>query len=185
LGSLLWAEYCVDSKPKFVFHSGGKSFRLRIIERGKGYLWSICLGREGGLWLLTMMEEVVGLDNNVGFVRKVRDSYSAVLCQKSCNSHGAYLVIEEFSGGAQMGVILLPEGRVLWGWCCFDKVLRLLLKPYITVTQFPPEVALSAPAQCVVPVDRSYAKAVVSSNFHVNSMRGEDKLVSSFSSIFT
>jgi hypothetical protein len=100
--------FCVESKSfEFVFDLGGKSFRLRIIDRGKGYLRSIILGREGALWLLSMMEEVFGLNNNVGFVRKVRDSYSVVLCQKSRNSHGAYLVIKELSGGGRRGVILL------------------------------------------------------------------------------
>jgi hypothetical protein len=54
------------------------------------------------------------------------------------------------------------------------------LKPYITVTQVPPEDALSAPTQCVFLVDRSYAKAVVSSKFQVNSVSGEDKHGSSF-----
>jgi len=144
---ILGRIFCVESKSfEFVFNSGGKSFKLRIIDCGKRYLWLICLGREGALWLLMMMEEVVGLDNSVGFVRKVRDSYSAVLCQKSRNSHGAYMVIEEFSGGGRTRVILLPEVRDLWGCCGFGRVLRLLLKPYITVTQFPSEVALSPPA---------------------------------------
>jgi hypothetical protein len=76
----------------------GKSLCIHSIERGKGFLRSVHLGR-GVFWLLLTVDEVAWLDNSVGFIKKFKDSQSALLCQRSCNSYGAYLAIEEFSSG--------------------------------------------------------------------------------------
>jgi hypothetical protein len=56
--------------------------------------------------------------------------------------HGAYLAIEEFSGGKRRGVILLPEGKEKWVWCGFGKVQCFLLKPFFAMKQTPPKLVL-------------------------------------------
>lgn len=88
----------VKSKSfEFIFDTGQITL-YTYYRAGKGFLRSVRLGR-GDFWLLLTVDEVARLDNSVGFIKKFRDSQSALLCQRSCNSYGAYLAIEEFSGG--------------------------------------------------------------------------------------
>lgn len=138
-------RFFVESKSfEFIIDSGGNSLYVRIIERGKGYICSICLG--GGIfWLLSRVDEVAWLENSVGFVRKVRDSQSALLCQRCYNSHRNYLAIEEFSGSGWRGVILLPEGKKKWGWCGFVKVMHFLLSPFTSVNCAPSTIVPPSP----------------------------------------
>lgn len=63
------------------------------------------------------------------------------------NSHGSYLVFEEFSGSGQRGFIILPEGKNKWGWSSFVEVLQFLLSPFSSVKLTPPEaVAVNLPS---------------------------------------
>jgi hypothetical protein len=45
-----------------------------MVERGKGYIRSISLGRDGVFWLLLTVDDVAKIGNNVGFIHKLRDS---------------------------------------------------------------------------------------------------------------
>jgi hypothetical protein len=128
---------------------------------------------------------VAHLNKCEGFYRKIRVSQSVFLCQRSYNAHGAYLAIEEFSGGGRQGVILLPEGRKKWGWCGFGEVLRSLPKPFITMKQVPPAVAPPSSDQRGVFVGRSFVQAALISNTPANSdvIGGAPGLCASSSSV--
>lgn len=61
--------FFVESKSfEFVLEQGGNSFKLCIVERGKGYLQSIFLGRDGALWLLSTIDSVARLENSACFM---------------------------------------------------------------------------------------------------------------------
>lgn len=76
-----WGHFFpVELKPlEFILEPGGGSFSLRIVERGKGYLRSIFLGRDGAFWLLSTVNALARLENSVGFIRTFRDSQCALL----------------------------------------------------------------------------------------------------------
>jgi hypothetical protein len=67
--------FFVESKFfEFIIEPEGNSFRLQMVERGKGYIWSISLGRDGVFWLFLMVDDLAKIGNNVGFIHKIRDS---------------------------------------------------------------------------------------------------------------
>lgn len=68
------------------------------MERGKGYLRSIFLEKEGVAWFLSTLGEAMKEEENVKFIRKFRDSHKAFLGLRSSNTHGSYLAFEEYSG---------------------------------------------------------------------------------------
>lgn len=72
--------FFVELKPfEFILKPGGSSFRLHIVECGKGYLRSIFLGRDGAFWLLLTVDTMAWLENSVGFIRKFKDAWCALL----------------------------------------------------------------------------------------------------------
>lgn len=103
--------FFIEAKTfEFIIEPWGNAIWLRIVEQGKGYLRSIVLEKGGVAWLLSMLGEVVE-EENVKFIRKFRDSSKAFLGMRSNNSHGSYLVFEEFNGGGRTGFIIIPEGK--------------------------------------------------------------------------
>lgn len=52
---------------EFIIKRGGNSFKLRIVEQGKGYIQSIVLGKDGAFWLSTL-DEVARVEICGGFV---------------------------------------------------------------------------------------------------------------------
>lgn len=101
-----------------------------MVERGKGYIRSISLGRDGVFWLLLTVDDVAKIGNNVGFIRKLRDSQCILFGQRCSNHHGCYMAIEQFSGSRRRGFILIPEGKKIWEWCGLVEVMRYVLAPY-------------------------------------------------------
>lgn len=99
---------------------GGNSFGLRIVERGKGYLQSILLGRDRAFWLLSTVDVVARLENCASFMRKLKDDAQIVfLGQCCCNTHGRYMAIEEFNGGGWRVLFLYQrEEKMGLVWVC-------------------------------------------------------------------
>ncbi len=102
----------VESKPfKFFLEQGGNSFVLCIVELGKVYLWSIFLGRDGVFWLLSTVGAVARLENNVGFMQKLRVGHNAVLGQCCCNT--CIWPLKSSTVGDLLGWVGLVLGLVL------------------------------------------------------------------------
>lgn len=77
------------------------------------------------------------LENNAGFMRKLRDSQNAVLGQRCSNPHGRYMTIEEFIGGGQRGFILFPRRQEEMGLVWAHGDVAVFAAPFTSMKQEP------------------------------------------------
>jgi hypothetical protein len=69
-------RFFIEAKSfEFIIESWGDSLRLRIVERGKGYLHSMFLEKEGASWLLSTINETARDEDNPKLFRKFIDSF--------------------------------------------------------------------------------------------------------------
>jgi hypothetical protein len=114
------------------------------VERGKGYLRSIFLGREEHFGYFQQLMMWLGWNSVGGFVfRYPQIAFSGQWCS---NSYGNYMTIEEFKGGGRRGFILIPECKEKWGWVQGSVaifVVSILVKPApLSVASPLPEISM-------------------------------------------
>jgi hypothetical protein len=82
------------------FHVESKSFDfikeagtngICIIERGKNYMSSITLGKEGATWVQSLMVEATNTSSNKQLLKTFREANKVFVCQKQRNEWFIYL----------------------------------------------------------------------------------------------
>jgi hypothetical protein len=98
-----------------------------IIERGKIFLSSITLGKEGVIWFQSLMVEAGTSSPDKQILKNFREANKVFVCQKQSNARDHFVSLKEYGASRNKGFVVIPEGRDLWGWHGFSQVLTGLL----------------------------------------------------------
>jgi len=96
---------------EFAIEEGGSFFLLRILERGRSSLRSVCLSKECANRILFHVEELLSKPNLGQFARTVREGNSVLIMQLGSNAYGSFLLVSELDKGRRKGFIVIPEGK--------------------------------------------------------------------------
>ena len=122
----------IESKTfEFAIEEGGSFFLLRIYERGRNSLRSICMGKESAKRILFHIEELISKQKSGQFARTVREGDRVLILQLGSNAHGTFLLFSELDNGCRRGSIVIPEGKSGFGWRGFGTHLRKTILPII------------------------------------------------------
>ena len=100
-----------------------------IIERGKIFLSSITLGKEGAIWFQSLMVKVATSSPDKQILKTFKEANKVFVCHKQSNVRGHFVSLKEYGASRNKGFVVIPEGRDLWGWHGFSQVLTGLLNP--------------------------------------------------------
>lgn len=89
--------FCIESKS-FELEVEGRSSVLRIFERCRGTVQSLCLDRVNISWLLANVEELVLEEGMKEFWRCSKVGFPAFLARGCSNKHRRFLVVAEYRG---------------------------------------------------------------------------------------
>jgi hypothetical protein len=101
--------WIVESKDFEMLVKDG-STGLKIKERSKGLLRSICLDSKECTWLLNIFDELMAVKDSRVFRDQFVKGYLRILAQHYFNIYGDFLAIEEYEGRAT-GVYFDSEGE--------------------------------------------------------------------------
>jgi predicted Ser/Thr protein kinase len=85
-------------------------------EKRKGFGGFILLGSKCSVWLVDVVEEVMGAQRKEDFARSFRDEVRMLKVRMGSNQAGSFLEVAVFIEGGRKEVIRLPEGHGGWGW---------------------------------------------------------------------
>lgn len=114
----------IESKTfEFVVEEGGTFYLLRIYERGRNALCSVCMGKESAMRILILVEELISKQSPGQFASTVREGDKVFIMQLGSNAHDSFLILSELFRGKHKGFIVIPEGRLGSGWRGFGKTV--------------------------------------------------------------
>ena len=125
-------------EDKKYFHVESKSFDLIreaginglcIIERGKKFMSSIVLDKEGAMWFMYLMAKATNTSLEEQLLKTCREANKVFVCKKQQNERGRFVSLKEFGVSRNKGFPVIPKGRDLWRWQGFSQVLARLLEP--------------------------------------------------------
>ena len=120
----------IESKTfEFAIEEGGSFFVLRIYERGRNSIQSICMGKESAKRFLLHVEELLSKQKLGQFARLVKEGDRVLILQLGSNAHGSFLLFSELVNGRHRGSIVIPEGKSGSGWRGFGMHLRKIIHP--------------------------------------------------------
>lgn len=109
-----------------ILDNEGSFFRLQVIERGRGFLNSLLLGRDASFWLLSTLKNN-SLISSPTFIRRFEGEGKIFAVFRGRNNRGSYVLVTEFFGNGRRSSIFIPQGRFYGGWFHFSKALSALL----------------------------------------------------------
>ena len=115
----------IESKTfEFAIEEGGSFFVLRIYERGRNSVQSICMGKESAKRFLLHVEELLSKQKPGQFARSVKEGDRVLILQLGSNAHGSFLLFSELVNGRHRDSIVILEGKSGSGWRGFGMHLR-------------------------------------------------------------
>ena len=97
---------------EFAIEEGGPFFLLRILERGRSSLRSVCLSKEYAKRILFHVEEFLSKPNPGQLARTIRECNSVLILQLGSNAHGSFLLVSELDKVHRKGSIVIPKGKL-------------------------------------------------------------------------
>ena len=85
------------------------------------------MGKECAKRILSIMEQFILSEHHDHFARTVREGETVFILQSGSNAHGYYLMISELLHGRRKGFLVIPEGRMGYGWRGFMWHLKKVL----------------------------------------------------------
>ncbi len=116
----------IESKTFEFLIEGGGAPRVCINEMGREIVRSVVMGRECAKRMAVAIDDLVSKPYVESFVHSFRVGDIVLLLQRSSNSRGNYISLQEIHRGGRKGSIIILEGRNNGDWCGFGLELRRL-----------------------------------------------------------
>jgi hypothetical protein len=131
---LVWSSVlrgCCEMDKKFLVESKSFAFSvlagasaLRMEEKRKNFMGVVILNSQSSEWLASLLEGLLGLPEEQEIVKLFREGSKLLIARRGENKDGCFLEVSSFGLGGRKGFIVIPEGRVGWGWIKLSDELR-------------------------------------------------------------